>query len=168
MAPGALPLILGAHGKPTLTEDVARGLAFNLAHSGAWAVLAITRGARIGVDIERERPLVDAGRLARRILNAPETRSYRARDQRGREAGLLAAWVRKEAVLKALGTGVSGGPRSIETGVDPAASGNLNVPGGAGGQWWVGALSLPPGYLGALALEGGPRPILAWQAWPIN
>jgi 4'-phosphopantetheinyl transferase len=168
ITPEALQLMLGAQGKPALTGDMASGLAFNLAHSGAWAVLAIARGARVGVDIEQERPLVDADRLARRILTARELRSYRARAERGREAGLLAAWVRKEAVLKALGTGVSGGPSSIETGIDPVGSGDLNVLDGAGSRWWAGALSLPPGYLGALALEGGPRPILAWQAWPTN
>jgi phosphopantetheinyl transferase len=74
--------------------------------------------------------------------------------------------VRKEAVLKALGTGVSGIPASIETGLDPAASGSLEVASGAGHgtHWWSCPLSLPSGYLGALALEGEARPVLAWQA----
>ena len=38
----------------------------------------------------------------------------------GRNEAMLRAWTRKEAVLKALGTGLSGDPRSISTRLSPA------------------------------------------------
>jgi len=166
LAAEGVPLVEGDHGKPDLAPAAPKGVSFNLAHSGSWAVLAMVSGARIGVDLERKRALFDADRLARRILAAREARSYQGLSEPDRQVALLAAWVRKEAVLKALGSGVSGVPASIEDGLDPAGGGNLEVSLGAGQgtHWWCCALSLPPDYLGALALEGDARQVLAWQA----
>lgn len=165
ISPEAVPLVEGAHGKPLLESGTTGDLAFNLAHSGALAVLAVAAGAAIGVDLECLRPLNDAQRLARRILTPREMRRYRGLAEHEREAVLFAAWVRKEAVLKASGAGVSGSPACIETALDPAATA-LHVLGASRGPvtWFLHPLKLPPNYVGALVLDR-PRPsLLSWQA----
>jgi len=70
-------------------------------------------------------------------------------------------------VLKARGTGISGSPASIEIGLDPVAGARTVsflpaapplIP------YSLCALPQPPGYLGMVAIEGAPRPLLSWQA----
>ena len=72
----ALVFAQGAHGKPALPGT---GLEFNLSHSGGCAVLAVTRGRRVGVDVER----IQAERATRRWRAAssrpPRRRRWRRR-----------------------------------------------------------------------------------------
>jgi 4'-phosphopantetheinyl transferase len=83
---------LGPHGKPALPEDT--GVEFSLSHSGTWAMVAVTRGVPVGVDIERIRENVDMAALLRRLgeTSLPETKN-----------GLFSAWTRREAMTKAVG-----------------------------------------------------------------
>ena len=171
LAPETVALGEGDHGKPILESEPGDAPAFNLAHSGVLAVLALARSAAVGVDLERFRPLTNEDRLARRILTAREAQWYRRLAKSERETALLSAWVRKEAVLKALGAGVSGSPAAIETelylGAGPRAL-RLLAELGTVTDWWLSPLSLPEGYLGALAFEGRARPLLSWQARPFR
>ena len=83
---------VSARGKPY----VPGGREFSLSHSGALAVIALGDGARVGVDVERDRAVSEA--LQRRVLS-PEELTL------GAEAFFL-LWTRKEAALKCLGAGV--------------------------------------------------------------
>lgn len=87
-----LTFLTGPHGKPSL--QVSGGVEFNLSHAGDWAVIAVTTGASVGVDIERAREGVDLAALLRRLgeTNLPE-----GKDE------LLRAWTRREAKSKAVG-----------------------------------------------------------------
>jgi 4'-phosphopantetheinyl transferase len=82
----------GEHGKPSLRG--AAGIEFNLSHAGDWAMIAVSRGVPVGIDIERLRSRVDIAALLRRLGEAdiPE----------GAEAQLQ-AWTRREARSKARG-----------------------------------------------------------------
>jgi 4'-phosphopantetheinyl transferase len=82
----------GPHGKPALIEG--NDLEFNLSHSGEWAAIAVTRGASVGVDIERMRENVNMATLLRRL---GETVIPDSRDE------LYRAWTRREATSKAAG-----------------------------------------------------------------
>src|SRR4051794_10491020 len=61
----------GPHGKPALDGD-AGDLRFNLAHSDEGALLGVTRGRDVGVDLERVRPMKDLEQLARRYFAPAE------------------------------------------------------------------------------------------------
>jgi phosphopantetheinyl transferase len=81
--PRALRFELGPHGKPALHGGAgqASDLRFNLSHSGEVALIAVTAGREVGVDIECARPRYTAE--------------------------LLRAWTQREAVVKCLGTGLA-------------------------------------------------------------
>ncbi len=169
--PDEFALQYGEHGKPTLAAPPVGGLAFNLSHSGDLAALAVVRDGRVGIDVERARPLSDAPRLAQRILTVNEVAHYESLPAEKRLPTLIAAWARKEAVLKALGTGISGSPSSVAVSLDPGLEGRDFVAVASSAvpeRWSVRVLAMPPGFQGALALEKPGCPVLVWQAFPVT
>jgi 4'-phosphopantetheinyl transferase len=101
----------GEHGRPSVARDMigaARSLQFNLAHTDGLVVMAVGRTPRIGVDVERIDGRVRLA-VARRYFSTAEADALEAlpADQRDRRFRRL--WTLKEACLKAVGTGISGG-----------------------------------------------------------
>ena len=97
-----------AFGRPELAGDRAGvGLSFNTSHSDALALIAISRSRLLGVDVERLRPLVEAENIAATYFAADEAAAFAALDPSDRIEGFYNAWTRKEAVVKALGGGLS-------------------------------------------------------------
>lgn len=92
------------HGKPRLA-DAAAGVHFSLAHSGPHVAVAVSRAAPVGVDVEWARPQMDHRPLVRHTLTAGEAAAFHAAGARPRD--FLRTWVRKEAVTKAVGTGLA-------------------------------------------------------------
>ena len=107
-SPRGVTLALGTHGKPHLVEDV---LQFSVAHSGNMYAVAITRGADVGIDVERRRSLSDLDRLVARSLTPGERALVRAMEADGidRTDAFLRAWTVKESRLKALGLPIGAG-----------------------------------------------------------
>ena len=55
LTPSAIVFGYGPHGKPEIvanTESSRPDVQFNISHSGAWGLIAVTIGAVVGVDIE--------------------------------------------------------------------------------------------------------------------
>ena len=110
----------GDHGKPRLA-DTSAGLHFSLAHSGPHVVVALSRAGPVGVDVERFKPATDYRPMVRRTLTADEAVAFAAAG--ARPLDFLRTWVRKEAVTKAVGTGIAtpfetfavGGPQTQAT-----------------------------------------------------
>ena len=96
-----------AHGKPRLAGDLAGALEFNLSHSGEAAVAAFSSVGPVGVDIERIRTCVDHRGLARRFFSDAENRLLNDLSGDPQREAFFAIWTRKEAVIKALGVGLS-------------------------------------------------------------
>src|SRR5688500_18484209 len=102
--PARLNIQESASGKPEL-RHAGCDLTFNLAHAGDLAVLAVSREARMGVDIEpaaRSRRVSGLGRW----LHDGERRDLRRVPAGRRSRAFLHLWCRKEAVLKADGRGL--------------------------------------------------------------
>jgi len=96
------------NGKPQLSPDQnPRALHFNLSHSGNIALIAVGTELSLGVDIEKIRPDVDAAALAERFFSPSERAGLRALPPHLRVPGFYACWTRKEAFLKATGSGLS-------------------------------------------------------------
>jgi len=92
-------------GKPFLADHP--DIAFNLAHAGDLLLLGIRRHAPLGVDVEFIRPVEDMTRLAATYFSPDETRLIASAALESQPALFYRAWVRQEALLKALGQGFS-------------------------------------------------------------
>lgn len=102
VAPVEVPIEIDAQGKPHLRGS---DLRFNLSHSANLAVLAV--GTReLGVDVEQIRGDVLRERIAERFFSALEVQALNALPAEHQAAGFFSCWTRKEAYLKALGTGL--------------------------------------------------------------
>lgn len=107
----------GANGKPYV--EGAPECAFNLSHSDDVALIAIAQHAtrdEVGVDVEILRPMRDALALAERNYTEPECAPLRPLEGLARDTEFLRIWTRKEACLKALGSGLSVAPERFEAG----------------------------------------------------
>ena len=110
MAPGDVPLREGLHGKPYVAHRSGRPLWFSLAHSEDFAVIALSRVAEVGVDLERSRAVEQWQRVADRVLDRQERMQLDVAVGAGDEPGsaFLRHWCRVEAELKAIGCGIAG------------------------------------------------------------
>lgn len=102
-SPREVPIAFGPNGKPRLEAD---DLHFNLAHSADLALIAITNGGPVGIDIEQLRTISNALELADRNFHPSERAAIRAAQAADRSHMFLRCWTRKEAVIKALGIGI--------------------------------------------------------------
>lgn len=97
-----------SYGKPILAagsgDDTLR---FNLSHSDAFAIYAVTRGRNIGIDIERVRDDVAVEQIAQRFFSQGEISSLERIHKNTRSEVFFQYWTRKEAFIKATGKGVS-------------------------------------------------------------
>lgn len=115
----ALAFGAGPFGKPFLQAPAA--CVFNMSHSDDVAVIAVAPGApagtEIGVDVEVLRPMRDAIALAERNFTAAEQHALRAAPSGQRDLAFMRGWTRKEACLKAIGSGLSIPPDAVDAGL---------------------------------------------------
>lgn len=97
----------GDSGKPFLKSDIPTGVRFNLSHSDGLAVLAVTADAEIGVDFEVIKPVRDMDCIAKQFFSAGEYAALQNIPAAGALEMFYNCWTRKEAFIKALGTGLS-------------------------------------------------------------
>lgn len=102
--PTLLRFCVNAYGKPFLDPP---SLAFNLSHSADMALVAVTKAPFVGVDIEAERDLPDHMDIARSTFSDAEVQALEQGDASDRLSAFFRCWTRKEAVVKALGCGLS-------------------------------------------------------------
>ena len=100
----AVALRYGKHGKPELAEE--SDFRFNLSHSGDTAVLAVSRGREVGIDVEDTSREVDALGLARRFFSRAEAAWVLSHPSELFQAAFFTCWTGKEAYLKARGDGL--------------------------------------------------------------
>ena len=103
--PAGIELRLGSYGKPALADPEA-ALRFNLSHSGNLALIAVTRGLEVGIDVEERRNDRDFQRLVEIGLGGSDAAAVRHAPLGSRAGAFYAAWVRREAASKCLGTGL--------------------------------------------------------------
>jgi 4'-phosphopantetheinyl transferase len=155
-SPRALVFEAGAHGKPSLAR--AHDLQFNLSRSGPLAVCAVARGRdAVGVDVERVRAMDDLDRVAHTVFSARELERYLQLPDDRRTPAFFEAWTRKEAVLKAAGSGLARSPQEVETLV--ALSDPDQAAAADGHDAWIHAFEPCAGYVGALAVSGPLRDV---------
>lgn len=156
--PQDVAFVLGGHGKPRIADRHGTPLCFNLSTSQDWALLAVTPGREVGVDVE----YIDGRRadreIARRWFAPGEVQALEALEGAAWLRGFFTCWTRKEAFVKATGEGLSRPLDSFEVSVAPGGpSPLLRVleDGPSGTAWRMTDLPEVPGYATALVV-GGP------------
>jgi 4'-phosphopantetheinyl transferase len=153
-------------GKPYLKDSP---LQFNLSHSDDLALVAISPGARVGVDVEQLRSLPDAGDLVRRFFSPREAQAFHQLPPAEQQVAFLNLWTRKEALLKATGEGIAHSLASVEVAFRPGEpAGLLALPESFGSisEWSVLDLPVPAGFIGAVAVRSPAIQVQFSQATP--
>lgn len=158
LEPLEIPIAYTAHGKPYLASLGARSdIEFNVSHSGEWAVIAIARGRRVGIDIEDANRTIDVLALAERFFAPNERNAIRMLPTtEERATAFFRVWTQKEAYIKGRSEGLSLDLHRFETRVDPhrppALLRSTQFPEDPN-SWMLFPCDPAPGYTGMLAVE---------------
>ncbi|GAB3412731.1 hypothetical protein GCM10027569_31040 [Flindersiella endophytica] len=134
----ACPLCGRAHGRPAVAGNE---VYFSLSHSKGLALVAVA-AQPVGTDVEKMPSVATAEHIAA-ALHPREAAEIRVLPENEQPAACARVWVRKEAYLKGLGTGLGRDPALDYLGT---ASAPASLPG-----WRVTDLVAPPGFAAAVA-----------------
>lgn len=155
VAPVDLDFTYGPQGKPALPD----GPCFNLSHAGDLACLAIHPDLMLGADIEAFREVEDG--IAERFFSPLEYAALHALPETEKEAGFFRCWTRKEAVIKALGGGLSIPLDAFDVTLDEnqASLTRLDTAYGNAGDWALAPFQVGSKMMGCVAAQTGGTPI---------
>ncbi len=161
LAPQSFQFAYTEHKKPYLK---AGNIAFNVSHSHGYALVALGLNRNIGVDIERIRPDLECEKLARRFFSKAEYRAVMKRARPERKRAFYAIWTRKEALVKAAGTGIALGLREFEVALEPDEPALTSARRDAAGasSWQLASIAVDEDYQAALATDGGAFALRYW------
>ena len=163
-APQTIAISCGPFGKPMLARSSnspdQSAPEFNVSHSGSYALLGFRRHHPLGLDLERLRRMPDRDALVERFFSPAERQEYLALPPGQRTAGFFNGWTRKEAIVKALGEGLSRPLDSFDVSLSPAEPARLLRIGpdrGEESRWSLLSFAPAAGYVAAAASEGSLR-----------
>lgn len=148
----ALVFDVGQHGKPFLSE-LDSPFPFNLSHSEDLAALAIS-DQEVGVDVERMEPL--SREVAEMFFSPEEVTALDATPEEARMNAFYRCWTAKEAVLKAIGSGLTLPGRSFTVDFwtpDMLRLKSAEWPGEQVIDWQLRSFDPAPGFAGAVAVR---------------
>jgi 4'-phosphopantetheinyl transferase len=144
----------GPHDKPFVAGFPDIG--FNMSHSGERALIAIARGlpagVELGVDIEELREVTHISDLAASHFTVSEQRELSGCPPGASNQLFLSGWTRKEACLKAVGSGLSIAPATFDCALAPGlARTSIATPSGTV-CIDVESIEVEAGYVAAIAI----------------
>ena len=153
-SPEELRFGTGRYGKPFLTGlGEAEKLEFNLSHCEDLALIAITSGRFVGVDVEKVREMQDLSLILNRFFTAEERDLIDSFPGEERTAAFLALWVRREAAAKARGLNLSAALAKTNLPLYPLGEG-ICIEEPDQRTWSIQDLKLDPYHVGAVCVEG--------------
>lgn len=156
--PGDIAFCFGLQGKPSLVDPEAVNgpprLFFNLSHSRNMCAIAVATGFDVGVDVEFCRDFRPG--LAERFFSEQEVAALNRLGNAQRFDAFFRCWTRKEAVVKALGDGLTRRLKSFDVSIDDVPEPKLLRLEGASTvelstQWTLFSFRAVPGTWGAIA-----------------
>ncbi|MCM2538821.1 4'-phosphopantetheinyl transferase family protein [Burkholderia glumae] len=159
----SLRFAAGEAGRPELASDgaaAAVGAArpdFNVSHSGDHALIAWSATTRVGVDIEASRTSLDWASLGPSVFAPADEAAVHGHAPQARRDAFFRVWTAKEALLKVLGVGITGGLTAFSV-LDPHAPGTLApvvvdplAPASGVAAYTAAWVDAAPGYAACLA-----------------
>jgi 4'-phosphopantetheinyl transferase len=141
----ACPLCGDPHGRPETTADPP--LHFSLSHAHGMALCALA-SSPVGVDVEASASVPDTSLVPH--LHPAEQAALRRLPQERRAEAFLDCWVRKEAYLKGIGTGLGLDPAAVDVGLGPRHGDEASA---APRGWSLSPVPVPPTHAAAVALQ---------------
>lgn len=158
LPPAQLRFATKAAGKPVLDGVNARGLEFNLSHSGRMTLVAVSGSSAVGVDVEEWSANVEVDDLAKHFFSTGECLALGQLSHEAGRRAFFACWSRKEAYIKATGLGVTAGLDYFDVVVDPAGPARLLADRrhpAATRSWQLTDLDVGAGFAAAIATSSG-------------
>jgi 4'-phosphopantetheinyl transferase len=151
-APESLCFQFSKFGKPSLSPSQnSGGIQFSVAHSGDYSLLAFGLAIHLGVDVECLHVQRIVPDLAKAVLSPTEYLSFLALPNTEHERAFCDAWTRKEAIVKALGGGLS-------ISLDSAEVEQARPP-----AWSVFNIEMDADYSAALAVKAQISDLRLWH-----
>jgi 4'-phosphopantetheinyl transferase len=166
LAPQDIELDIGPQGKPFVRNPVARPLYFNVSHSQKIALFAFSHDSEIGIDVEGSKPGLDYHSVGKRVMSAQEQQWIQSLPASKQKAAFLTCWTRKEAFVKALGSGLTFPIRDLTVTFLPhqiPTIANIEDPDLASRPWALYPLYPRIHYAAALVVAGTPQTIQYWN-----
>jgi 4'-phosphopantetheinyl transferase len=140
-----LEFTTSSNGKPRLIQTFT-DYRFNLSHTEGLALIAVARGHEVGVDVERINHTISFEEIAAHYFEPREVWDLRIAPAPEKAARFYELWTRKEAELKATGSGLA------RLGLSHDSAGII-----------VRNLSPAEGYAGAIAGVGDDWRLACWE-----
>jgi len=151
LPPAAIEFRYAQHGKPHVA-GTATPIHFNVSHSADMAIYAISRICVPGVDIEHLTRDIEAEALAQRFFTRRECAKLQSIPAADRKRAFLAAWTRKEAIVKSTGDGLRLPLDQIEVTIATDAPPELlNITPGDVADWTLYSVNAGREYVATIA-----------------
>jgi 4'-phosphopantetheinyl transferase len=145
------------HGKPSLKNGEGYDtIYFNLSDSGNIWVCAFAKNCDVGVDIEWVHDLSEMQAIVEDFFSPMENRQFFSTPEHLRKETFFKFWTRKEALLKAMGVGLSFPLNQVDvlSGQCMTSEATIKVKGPSGEtEWILHDINLLDGFASALAFE---------------
>ena len=170
----SLSILAGESGKPyldTSTGSSGNGVddvQFNVAHAGDLLLIAVSRGPRVGIDVERIRDVRGMESIVNDFFDEQERACVRSCKGKARSRVFFRLWTRREAAAKAMGLDLfdafarcelpafnesRSGFRLVLPQTGARTGVRTGVPAGHTSVWWIRDFIPAPGHAGALCVE---------------
>ena len=137
------------HGKPYLENSE---IEFSITHSGEIALIALTKKIPIGIDIEHVLTIQNKDELLVPFFHEQEKLEIIGINPLESELAFYSCWTRKEAVLKAMGDGLSIDTKSFYVGSFVVRNSNhLRLPNDYPSIWGVWDFMIGNDYIACIA-----------------
>jgi 4'-phosphopantetheinyl transferase len=120
----------------------------------------------LGVDLEQTRHVADLEQIALRFFSPRESTALLALSAEHRQAAFFKCWTRKEAYVKATGSGIARALNRFDVSLapdEPARILSIDGQPELAATWSLHDLAPTPGFAGALAVQAPAPQIGCWR-----
>lgn len=170
--PSAIRLSTSPYGKPFLEPSQNwQRFEFNLSHRDGLCLLAVTRGRRIGIDLELVRATAEVEQIVTTYFSTSERIAYSRLRPQERLEGFTRGWTCKEAYLKAAGKGFHQALTSFSVELNPALPPGIIGSSGGGeedGRFQLFCFTPVENTRAAVAVESPEKDFSEWNFYQMD